>query len=151
MADNSTQTHTLKYATDPDLDGEVLSDSTVWEVAMRELLLEKGIITPLELNDRMIRTACKSAAVGASVIARAWKDQKFKEALLSNPEATFADLGHDILKMPDLVIVENSLDVHNVVVCNLCSCYPLVILDTPTKWYESAPYRARVVRDPREV
>ena len=70
---------------------------------------------------------------------------------MSKPGSTFADLRHDIFKMPDLVIVENSLDVHNVAVCNLCSRCPLVMLGTPPKWHWSAPYRARVVRDLREV
>ncbi len=144
-------THSNDHATHPDLDGHTLSDGEVWEAALRELLLEKGVITLPELNDQMNRTASQSAAVGASIIAKAWKDQKFKKALLANPKATIADLGHDISTMPDLVIVENRVDVHNVVVCTLCSCYPRYMLGPPPEWYRSAAYRARVVRDPREV
>ena len=144
-------THSNHHATDPDLDGHILLEGEVWEAALRELLLEKGVITTPELNDQMNRTASQSAAVGASIIARAWKDQKFKKALLANPKATIADLGHDVSTMPDLVIVENRVDVHNVVVCTLCSCYPRYMLGPPPEWYRSAAYRARVVRDPREV
>ena len=144
-------THSNDHATDLDLDGHTLSDGEVWEAALRELLLEKGVITLPELNDQMNRTASQSAAVGASIIAKAWTDQKFKKALLANPKATIADLGHDISTMPDLVIVENRVDVHNVVVCTLCSCYPRYMLGPPPEWYRSAAYRARVVRDPREV
>ena len=144
-------THTHTHATDPDLDGHTLLEGEVWEAALRELLLEKGVITTPELNDQMNRTASQSAAVGASIIARAWKDQKFKKALLANPKVTIADLGHDVSTMPDLVIVENKVDVHNVVVCTLCSCYPRYMLGPPPEWYRSAAYRARVVRDPREV
>lgn len=144
-------THSNDHATDPDLDGHTLLEGEVWETALRELLLEKGVITTPELNDQMNKTASQSAAVGASIIAKAWKDQKFKKALLANPKATIADLGHDVSKMPDLVIVENRVDVHNVVVCTLCSCYPRYMLGPPPEWYRSAAFRARVVRDPREV
>ena len=151
MADHHDHTHDHDHATDSDLDGYTLLEGEVWEAALRELLLEKGVITPPELNDQMNRTASQSAAVGASIIARAWKDQKFKKALLANPKATIANLGHDVSTMPDLVIVENRVDVHNVVVCTLCSCYPRYMLGPPPEWYRSAAYRARVVRDPREV
>lgn len=144
-------THSNDHATDPDLDGHTLVEGEVWETALRELLLEKGVITTPELNDQMNRTASQSAAVGASIIAKAWKDQKFKKAVLANPKATIADLGHDVSTMPDLVIVENRVDVHNVVVCTLCSCYPRYMLGPPPEWYRSAAFRARVVRDPREV
>ena len=79
-------THSNDHATHPDLDGHTLSDGEVWEAALRELLLEKGVITLPELNDQMNRTASQSAAVGASIIAKAWKDQKFKKALWPIPK-----------------------------------------------------------------
>ena len=151
MAYHHDHTHDHDHATDPDLDDRTLLEGEVWESALRELLLEKGVITTPELNDQMNRTASQSAAVGASIIARAWKDQKFKKALLASPKATIADLGHDVSTMPDLVIVENRVDVHNVVVCTLCSCYPRYMLGPPPEWYRSPAYRARVVREPREV
>ena len=147
MADHHSHVHT----TDPDLDGKALSDGEVWEAALRELLLEKKVLTTIELHDQMNRTASQSSAFGASIIAKAWKDQNFKKALLDNPKAAIADLGHDVSKMPDLVIVENTVDVHNVVVCTLCSCYPRYMLGPPPEWYRSAAYRARIVHHPREV
>ena len=149
MVGHHTDTH--DHATDPDTDDQLFLEGEILEAALRELLLEKGLITTHELNDQMNRTASQSTAVGASIIARAWKDQKFKKALLSNPKATIADIGHDVSTMPDLVIVENSMVVHNVVVCTLCSCYPRYMLGPPPEWYRSAAYRARVVREPREV
>jgi len=151
MAYHHDHTHDHDHATDPDLDDRTLLEGEVWESALRELLLEKGVITTPELNDQMNRTASQSAAVGASIIGRAWKDQKFRKALLANPKASIADLGYDVSTMPDLVIVENRMDVHNVVVCTLCSCYPRYMLGPPPEWYRSAGYRARVVREPREV
>ena len=149
MAGQHNDTH--DHAIDLDTDDQPLLEGEIWEAALRELLSEKGLITPHELNDQMNRTASQSTAFGASIIARAWKDQKFKKALLSNPKATIADMGHDVSTMPDLVIVENSMVVHNVVVCTLCSCYPRYMLGPPPEWYRSAAYRARVVREPREV
>ena len=94
-------THSNDHANDPDLDGHTLVEGEVRETALRELLLEKGVITTPELNDQMNRTASQSAAVGASIIAKAWKDQKFKKAVLANPKATIADLGHDVLAVAD--------------------------------------------------
>ena len=130
MADHHSHVHT----TDPDLDGKAFSDGEVWEAALRALLLEKKVLTTIELHDQMNRTASQSSAFGASIIAKAWKDQNFKKALLDNPKAAIADLGYDVSKMPDLVIVENTVDVHNVVVCTLCSCYPRYMLGPPPEW-----------------
>ena len=149
MAGHPNDTH--DHSTDPDTDDQPFLEGEIWEAALRELLLEKGLITTHELNDQMNKTASQSTAIGASIIARAWKDRKFKKALLNNPKATIADIGHDVSNMPDLVIVENSMAVHNVVVCTLCSCYPRYMLGPPPEWYRSAAYRARVVREPREV
>ena len=129
----------------------MLSEGQILEIALRELLLEKGIITQPELNEQMNITASQSASFGASIIAKAWKDREFKQALLYNPKAAITDLGYDVSKMPDLVIVENKSQLHNVVVCTLCSCYPRHMLGPPPEWYRSAAYRARIVRDPREV
>lgn len=143
--------HSHDHATDSDLDGKALSDGEVWEAALRELLMEKGVISTADLNDQMNRTASQSPAVGASIIVRAWKDQKFKKTLLDNPKATIADLGYDVSTMPDLIIVENRVDVHNVVVCTLCSCYPRHMLGPPPEWYRNAAFRARIVLDPRKV
>lgn len=143
--------HSHGHPTDPDIENHVLSEGQILEIALRELLLEKGVITQLELNEQMNITASQSASFGASVIAKAWKDREFKQALLYNPKAAITSLGYDVSKMPDLVIIENKNQIHNVVVCTLCSCYPRYMLGPPPEWYRSATYRARVVRDPREV
>ena len=146
-----TERHSHGHQTDPDIDTHGLSEGQILEIALRELLLEKGIITQPELNEQMNITASQSASFGASVIAKAWKDREFKQALLNNPKAAITGLGYDVSKMPDLVIVENTDQIHNVVVCTLCSCYPRYMLGPPPEWYRSATYRARIVRDPHEV
>ena len=143
--------HSHGHPTDPDIDAHALSEGQILEMALRELLIEKGVITQPELNEQMNITASQSAAFGASIIAKAWKDGVFKQALLHDPKAAITDLGYDVSKMPDLVIVENKDQIHNVVVCTLCSCYPRYMLGPPPDWYRSAAYRARIVRDPREV
>ncbi len=147
MANYETNHHTK----DADVDNEPLLEGEIWEVALRELLLLKRVITNAELNEQLNRTASQTFAIGASVIAHAWADENFKKSLLSNPKAMIADLGYDVSSMPDLVIVSNTPDIHNVIVCTLCSCYPRYMLGPPPDWYRSAAYRARIVRDPREV
>ena len=126
--------HSHDHPADSDLDAYVLSEGQILEIALRELLLEKGIITQPQLNEQMNITASQSAAFGASIIARAWKDRGFKQALLFDPKAAITDLGYDVSKMPDLVIVENKSQLHNVVVCTLCSCYPRHMLGPPPEW-----------------
>ena len=143
--------HSHGHPTDPDIDAHALSEGQILEMALRELLIEKGVVTQPELNEQMNRTASQSASFGASVIARAWRDKEFKRILLHNPKAAITDLGYDVSQMPDLVIVENKSQIHNVVVCTLCSCYPRYMLGPPPEWYRSAAYRARIVRQPREV
>ena len=143
--------HSPDHPTDSDLDAYVLSEGQILEIALRELLIEKGVITQPELNEQMNITASQSASFGASIIAKAWKDREFKQALLHDPKAAITDLGYDVSKMPDLVVVENKDQIHNVVVCTLCSCYPRYMLGPPPEWYRSVAYRARIVRDPREV
>ena len=88
---------------------------------------------------------------GAKVVARAWTDPAFKQRLLSNGTAAVAEMGFVGLEANDLVVVENTPERHNVVVCTLCSCYPWTILGIPPGWYKSFAYRSRVVRDPRGV
>ena len=146
-----TEQNSHDHPNNSDLDAHVLSEGQILEIALRELLLEKRVITQPELNEQMNITASQSAAFGASIIAKAWKDGVFKQALLHDPKAAITELGYDVSKMPDLVVVENKDQIHNVVVCTLCSCYPRYMLGPPPEWYRSAAYRARIVRDPREV
>jgi len=88
---------------------------------------------------------------GASVVARAWKDDAYKKRLLADATAAIAELGYGGSQGEDMVVLENTPQVHNVVVCTLCSCYPWPVLGLPPVWYKSAPYRSRAVMDPRGV
>jgi nitrile hydratase len=119
-------------------------------IALKELLIEKGVVTAEELRAMIERRDATTPANGASVVARAWVDPAFKARLLSDANAAVAELGFP-LPTTHLVAVENTQDVHNVVVCTLCSCYPRELLGLPPSWYKSRNYRARTVREPRAV
>jgi nitrile hydratase subunit alpha len=93
----------------------------------------------------------RSPANGARLVARAWVDQAFKERLLSDPKAACAELGIDASGLVEFVVLENTKNVHNLVVCTLCSCYPRPILGRPPDWYKSFAYRSRAVVEPRAV
>ena len=126
---------------------------TYWqrmEIAVRELLVEKGITTPAEINAEIERMDARSPALGARIVARAWQDPSFRERLLADGTAAMEETGipPDGLK---LVAVENTEAVHNVVVCTLCSCYPRNLLGLPPDWYKTRAYRSRMVREPRAV
>lgn len=126
---------------------------TYWqrmEIAVRELMVEKGITTPAEINAEIERMDARSPALGARVVARAWEDPSFRERLLADGSAAIEAEGipPDGLK---LVVVENTAEVHNVIVCTLCSCYPRNLLGLPPDWYKTRAYRARMVREPRKV
>ncbi len=126
---------------------------TYWqqmEIAVRELLIEKGITTPAEIHAQIEKTDSRSPADGARVVARAWEDPGFKARLLADGSAAIAELGFEPEVMK-LVAVENTDEVHNVVVCTLCSCYPRNLLGLPPDWYKTRAYRSRMVREPRAV
>jgi nitrile hydratase len=120
--------------------------------AIEQLLVEKGLVDPAAL-DRIVdiyenRVGPRN---GARVVARAWTEPAYKARLLENGSEAIAELGYSGLQGEDMVVVENTPAVHNVVVCTLCSCYPWPVLGLPPNWYKSAAYRARVVREPRAV
>lgn len=119
---------------------------------IESLLVQKGIVATDAL-ERLIDIYENDLGPmnGAKVIARAWADQEFKKRLLQNATAAIAELGFGGLQGEHMVAVENTPDVHNVVVCSLCSCYPWPVLGLPPTWYKSAAYRSRVVVDPRSV
>jgi len=122
------------------------------EIALRELLIEKGIITAADIPAQIERTEARSPALGAQIVARAWADPGFRERLVADPRATLAaEMDIDTGTLAELRVLENTAGVHNVVVCTLCSCYPRMILGAPPAWYKSTAYRARVVRAPRDV
>jgi nitrile hydratase len=120
------------------------------EIAVRELLIGKGIITADDVRRTVEDMDARSPADGARVVARAWTDPAFKARLLENGSAACAELGIAI-GPTKLVVVENTPRVHNVIVCTLCSCYPRNVLGLPPDWYKSRDYRSRAVREPRAV
>lgn len=118
--------------------------------AIKELLIEKGVVTSADIRKTLEFMDTRIPALGAKVVARAWADPEFKRRLLANGTAAVAEMG---IPMGDaeLIVVENTKDVHNVIVCTLCSCYPRTVLGLPPDWYKSRNYRSRVVAEPRAV
>ena len=128
------------------------SDLALRVAALESLLVEKGLVDPAAL-DALVDTYEHKIGPrnGAKVVARAWLDPGYKTRLLTDATAAIAELGFGGLQGEHMVAVENTPKVHNLVVCTLCSCYPLPILGLPPVWYKSAPYRSRAVLDPRGV
>jgi len=135
--------------TRPDAD-DTLTHYQVMEIAVRELLIEKGVLSADAVRREVEKMDARSPAQGARVVARSWIDPVFKSKLLALGNDALVDLGLE--RGPyKLVVVENMADVHNVVVCTLCSCYPRWLLGLPPDWYKSRNYRSRTVREPRAV
>jgi nitrile hydratase len=120
------------------------------EVSLRELLVEKGVLTEAQVQDAVEDMRNRTPERGARVVARAWVDPEFKRRLLVDGPGACESLGIDVPKLR-LVIVENTPQVHNAIVCTLCSCYPRMLLGIPPDWYKSRNYRSRMVREPRAV
>lgn len=120
------------------------------EIALRELLIDKGVITAREVQDKIEEWDGKVPENGAKVVARAWIDPAFKKRLLADGNKAVAELGFEFPGLK-LVVLENTAKVHNVIVCTLCSCYPRALLGLPPLWYKSREYRSRTVREPRAV
>ena len=133
----------------PDQDA-ALSYFQKMEIAVRELLVEKGVATEAEINAQVARMDARSPALGAKVVARAWADPAFKARLLEDGSKACAEMGVEVEAMK-LIVVENTAEVHNVVVCTLCSCYPRNLLGLPPDWYKQRAYRTRAVVEPRKV
>ena len=127
-----------------------LSYFQLMEVSLRELLVEKGVLTEEAISEEVAAMRARTPERGARVVARAWTDPAFKKRLLANGTAACEELGLEIPALK-LVVVENTPEVHNAIVCTLCSCYPRVLLGIPPDWYKSRPYRSRMVREPRAV
>lgn len=124
----------------------------VLETAIRELLIEKGVLTAAAIHRQIDLQDSRTPAVGAKVVARAWADPAFKARLIADPLDTIVDEFKLEISTPlKLVVLENTPTVHNVVVCTLCSCYPRMLLGIPPAWYKSIDYRSRVVVEPRKV
>jgi nitrile hydratase len=120
--------------------------------ALESLLVEKGLVDPAALDTLIDTYETKiGPRNGARVVARAWVDPEYRRRLLSNGSAAIAEMGYTGRQGEEMVVVENTPTVHNMVVCTLCSCYPWPVLGLPPVWYKSAPYRSRAVIDPRGV
>jgi nitrile hydratase subunit alpha len=120
--------------------------------ALESLLIEKKLVDPAALEVLIDTYETKiGPRNGARVVAKAWADPAFKDWLLKDATAAIASLGFTGRQGEDMVVLENTDQVHNMVVCTLCSCYPWPVLGLPPVWYKSAPYRARAVREPRAV
>ena len=134
----------------PDVEDLPVTESQRLEIAVRELLLEKGVFGGADLR-RMLETIDSwTPALGARLVARAWVDPAFKARLLADAPAAAHELGIDP-GPTHLVVLEDTPTRHNLVVCTLCSCYPKRILGIPPDWYKSRAYRSRAVREPRAV
>ncbi len=120
-------------------------------LAMQELLVEKGSMAPDDIQRSIESALARSPSDGARVVARAWVDPAFKQRLLDNALAAIAELGYSFVADTGLVALENTDELHHVVVCTLCSCYPGALLGPPPDWYKSLAYRSRVVIEPRAV
>jgi nitrile hydratase len=130
----------------------VPSDMNLRVKALESLLVEKGIVDRAALDTIVDTYETKiGPRNGARVVARAWIDPAYRKRLLANATAAIAELGYEGGQGEDMVVLENTPNVHNLVVCTLCSCYPWPILGLPPVWYKSAPYRSRAVIDPRGV
>ena len=119
--------------------------------AIRELLVEKGVITEKDIQCQIEYQEARTPANGAKLVARAWTDAAFKARLIADPKAACAEMGIDATAINEFVVLENSEKVRHMVVCTLCSCYPRPILGRPPDWYKSFNYRQRSVADPRGV
>ena len=128
------------------------SDMALRAKALESVLVEKGLVDPATIDAVIDAFENKIGPhIGARVVAKAWTDPAFRRRLFNDATATVADLGYTGEQTTHIVALENTRNVHNVVVCTLCSCYPWMLLGLPPTWYKSEPYRARIVREPRAV
>lgn len=123
----------------------------IMETAVRELLVERRLIEPGEIRRQIEVLDSRTPALGAKVVARAWVDPAFRARLLANGRVACEELGITFYDDTQLIVLENTDAVHNLIVCTLCSCYPRPVLGLPPDWYKLKPYRARAVREPRVV
>jgi nitrile hydratase len=142
--------HDHDHAAPPQPDEKIHSYYQVLGLALKELLIEKGILTADDIRKTIEFRDSITPAMGAKIVARAWTDPVFKKRLLANATEAIKDFGLDMGAL-DLVVVENTPATHNMIVCTLCSCYPRAVLGLPPSWYKSKEYRSRAVSEPRKV
>ena len=141
--------HVHRYPPRPDQD-DTLTYYRAMETAVRELLIDKGVLTAEDVRRQVEKMDGRNAGRGAKMVARAWLDPAYKQRMLADGSQAAEEIGLDVGPLK-LVVVENTPTVHNVIVCTLCSCYPRMLLGLPPDWYKSRNYRSRVVREPRAV
>jgi nitrile hydratase len=141
--------HVHRFPPRPDQD-DTLTYYRAMETAVRELLIDKGIITADDVRRQVEDMDGRNAGRGAKMVARAWLDPAYKQRMLADGSEAAEEIGLDVGPLK-LVVVENTSSVHNVIVCTLCSCYPRMLLGLPPDWYKSRNYRSRMVREPRTV
>ena len=134
----------------PDIEDGPLTDLMAMTEAVAELLIDKQVFSADDMRRTLEDIDSKSPAEGARMVARAWMDEDFKTRMLEDVNAAAEEMDIDAGTIP-ILAVENTKDVHNVIVCTLCSCYPRYLLGLPPDWYKSRAYRSRVVREPRAV
>lgn len=139
--------HSLTFQPDhPDTDYDFM------EMAIRELIIEKGLLTAKHIQEQIEAMDGRTVEKGQELIARAWTDPDFKARLKADAMHVLKDeMGIDMEHQPEVMVVENTPNVHNVIVCTLCSCYPRSVLGVPPAWYKKKAYRSRVVVEPRVV
>jgi len=130
---------------------DVVSAHQLLEQALRELLIEKGVLSAEMIARRIDALDSRSPALGAKVVARAWSDPAYEARLLADPRKALEEFGIDFGFIADLGVVKNTQGRHHVIVCTLCSCYPKGLLGIPPAWYKSNAYRQRTISDPRAV
>jgi len=152
MMDNITHTHDGPdpHAPRPDHD-DTVTHHRMLEIAVRELLVGKGILTADEIREAVERMDKRGPHLGARAVARAWVDPAFKARLLKDGSAACEEIGIQMDQPTHLIVVENTPTEHNLVVCTLCSCYPRMVLGIPPDWYKSRAYRSRAVSEPRAL
>ena len=142
--------HPQPHPFQPDIEDSPFTRYQVMAESVIELLTEKGVFSADDMRRTLERIDAITPAQGSRAVARAWVDEAFRARLLDNVNAAPAELGIDAGPIP-IRAVENTADVHNVIVCTLCSCYPRMLLGLPPDWYKSRAYRSSVVREPRAV
>ncbi len=139
-----------RHPNQPDIEDGPITHHMVMAEAVGELLIEKGIFSADELRAQIEKIDAKSPALGARMVARAWTSPEFKARMLADVVAAAAEMDIDAGHIP-IRAMENTPEVHNVIVCTLCSCYPRMLIGLPPDWYKARAYRSRCIREPRAV
>ena len=141
---------THRHPPQPDLEDTPLAYHQIMQMAVTSLLVEKGIFSADDMRAQIEHMDAFSPARGARLVARAWVDDGFRKRLLADSKAAASEIGIDLGPIP-ILVMENTPETHNLVVCTLCSCYPRFLLGLPPDWYKSRSYRSRAVREPRRM